>query len=230
MNKPRLDIDFGPMFSGKTQNLYRKCTRMADAIQSVRGPLEGGLAKEVLLITDKNQARQSASNQKGLSTHTYGFSCSPYLKIKEVSTLSEITEEDIRYAVLIGIDEGFYPDLYEKVLFWYLERNISIAIACIDGSYKQESITPQVYQLIPYATSIRKHHAICTACLASTSQATPAYYTIKTFSSNTSNGGGQDVEYGGYDKYRPVCLDHLRKHRLEQALVHQVHSSLSTLS
>lgn len=205
MKNPSFTIDFGPMFSGKTQELIRRCSKVTDAIASTYPEKS---IEEVLFITDKNQSnRKVASSQGGITTHTFNFNPSPYLKIREVEELSEIKDEEIENVTLIGIDEGFYPDLYEKVLYWFLEKRISISLACIDGSYQQTNILPQVYDLIPYATKIFKHSAYCYKCIFSGRQEN-AYYTIK-----LDREKKKDKEYGGSEMYKPVCLTHLLEFR-----------------
>lgn len=214
MGNPSFTIDFGPMYSGKTSELIRRCSKVTDAIASTL-PQEGKV-DEVIFITDRNQRdRNVASSSHGITTHTFNFIPSRFLKVREVEQLKEIQDKELEKVVLIGIDEGFYPDLEEMVLYWFLEKGISISIACIDGSFEQKNIVPQVYNLIPYATKVIKHSAYCSMCLQEGRQEN-AFYTIKM---NTNGEGGlcehknKGVEYGGLDKYKPVCYRHLLEYR-----------------
>lgn len=214
---PFLTIDFGSMFSGKSQEVYRRCAKIADALANAQKDdnksIDTGI---VLFIVYKEQsARNAESVSKGFTTHASNFSPSNFLQIIEVDTLGEVPETLLQKTRYIGIDEAFYSDLFDKVYDWFINRRISISIACIDGSATQKVLCPQIIQLLPYATRITKHSAYCHFCMKENKEEN-AYYTIQyaksksltsEHSSNENNHDEKDL--GGGDKYRSACLNHL---------------------
>lgn len=203
MSTPIFHMDLGPMFSGKTDELLRRCIKIADAFTSFL-PLNGKEEKKVMLIVDRKQRdRETTSKANGITTHSSSIPNSKNLYVREVERLEEISNSDLEGIVLIGIDEAFYPDLYERIVYWYLTLRKSICIAAVDGSYQQTVLSPQLFRLIPYATKIVKHSAYCTDCIKE-GKYIAAYYTLKEEKKND-----ELVEYGGRDLYKPVCFNHL---------------------
>lgn len=208
MNKtPYFTIDFGPMFSSKSQEVYRRCAKIADALANAQKDdnksVDTGI---VLFITYKEQStRNVESAVKGFTTHASNFTPSNFLRIISVDMLAEVPEELLCKTRYIGLDEAFYPDVYEKVYDWFVNRKISISIACIDGSVTQKILCPQIVQLIPYATHITKHSAYCHFCMKENREE-KAYYTIKYAGTSDAEN---EKDLGGGDKYRPTCLNHL---------------------
>lgn len=204
MKNPTFTIDFGCMFSGKSQELYRRCSKFVDSLVSVQTIDEERKVDRVLLITHKGQeGRKVASHSKGITTHAENFHASPFLNVREVFRLSEIEDKELENVTFIGIDESFYPDLYVKVKEWFLGKRISISISCLDGDFRQEILSPQIMQLIPYTTKIIKHSAYCHICLEEGIYEN-AYYTIKI------KDDKDKVDFGGAEKYKAVCFNHLR--------------------
>lgn len=200
MSNPIFIIDLGPMFSGKTDELIRRCIKMSDSLYHVIDEEEN----KVLLVVDANQKdRNVTTESEGMTTHSSRPLNFSTLKVKAVERLQEIPDSELENITLIGIDEAFFPDLYETVLHWYLDLKISISIAAVDGSHSQQILTPQLFQLIPYATKIVKHSAYCFYCLKR-KQYISAYYTIKKENKDI------EMEYGGNELYVPVCFTHLK--------------------
>src|SRR5262245_42416975 len=113
LDNPTLEIHVGPMFSGKSQELFRQCSKIADALAGISGKE----VDHVLLILYKGQSDRATESK---FTHASNYKASSFLKIREVNYLKEISEDDLKNVKYIGIDECFYPDLYERVMYWFL--------------------------------------------------------------------------------------------------------------
>ena len=122
----------------------------------------------------------------------------------KVSKLSELEDsEQFQKAQLVVIDEGqFFSDLKEHVI---KHRNSkSYVVASLDSDAKQNKFG-QIWDLIPYATSIEKLHALCEVCRDGTS----AICTIRIghFNKQISVDNLDGDPLG--PKYMSVCIKHL---------------------
>jgi thymidine kinase len=142
MNSGKIEIIFGPMFSGKTTELLRRINRRMFAKQ------------KCLLIKYKFDNRYSDTE---MATHDS-------LKINALSCthLEEIKDAYKEYHV-IGIDEGqFFPDIIEFSELYANEGKIVI-IACLDGTFQRKPFG-KILELIPLAEKVTKLSAVCVLC------------------------------------------------------------------
>ncbi|KAE9550690.1 hypothetical protein FO519_006091 [Halicephalobus sp. NKZ332] len=132
----------GPMFSGKTTEMFRLCTR-----QKLAG-------KNVTIVKYAGDVRY---DENMASTHD--------CKKMEAIAAKEIKEvfHDLEEADVIGIDEGqFFPDIVEcaeqlanlgKIVF----------IAGLDGDFRREPF-PCIARLLAFAENAYKLTAVCKRC------------------------------------------------------------------
>lgn len=139
-----LSLIIGPMFSGKTSELFRRIRRNT-------------IAKKNCLIIKYSHDNRYSEDQA--STHDLiKMNCISALK------LSEITPEQIAGVDVIGIDEGqFFEDIVEVVTKWTSENGINVIICGLDGNYMREPFG-KILNLIPKCSSVDKLCAVCSYC------------------------------------------------------------------
>lgn len=103
------------------------------------------------------------------------------------------------------IDEIQFFDWEDVVQFiekYYVGKKLSMLIVGLNGTNEQKPF-PTVSCVIPYATKILNHTAVCMArdCDGE------GHYTIKT----GGNRPTSEIEIGGADIYKSVCLNCLYK-------------------
>lgn len=137
-----IQLILGPMFSGKTTELFRRVKRYTIA------------EKSCLVVKYHRDTRYSAD---AASTH-------------DKQTYEAVSAEklwDVSYSLsdydVIGIDEGqFFPDLLEFCEFAANEGKIVI-VAALDGTFQRKAFGP-VLDLVPLAESVTKLTAVCMVC------------------------------------------------------------------
>jgi len=180
-----LHIIFGPMFAGKSTYLINTIKSLLDT--------QVNTLEEILIINHSSDKRYS--NNSEICTHDN-------IKMPSVS-LNRIDEifncADLFNKKYIFIDEGqFFGDLYESVKSLLIIYKKTIYIGGLDGDYKQEPFTTsRLFDLIPYATTVKKITAKCSECNAI------APFTKRLVCSD------EQILVGGSDSYKPVCLNHL---------------------
>lgn len=205
---PRLILDIGPMASGKSSETIAFLTRYADALHRARS------LEKVLLIQRKHGDRE-AYTKGGISTHNSGLSPSPNIVIRNVTRLDDVKTEELDMISAIGIDEGFYPDLYQTISYWYLTLHKTIRVALLESDAFQESLIPQITPLIALSSHVNKHEAICGICLRSGVERS-AHWTILTEKGRnlrSKSSAHAKIDIGGLDKYVPVCFYHMEENR-----------------
>ena len=142
MRRGSISLILGPMFSGKTSELFRRLRREKIA------------KKETLLIKYAHDNRYSDDQA---STHDlFKMDCVGSLFLKNV----EIPEG----TNVIGIDEGqFFPDLLHFVEYWTTELGIDVMVCGLDGNYKREPFG-HLLELVPKCTKLDKLCAVCSYC------------------------------------------------------------------
>ena len=154
-----IEIIIGPMFSGKTTELLRRCSRYES------------VGKKVLVVNHELDTRCAVDQ---IATHA-----DQKHSATKVSKLSELVLNII--PDVIAIDEAqFFDDLV-----WFIQTNelckCKIIIAGLDGDYLRRPFG-QVIHCIPYANSITKLDAMCSMCC----DGTPASFTKKIDMNDTS--------------------------------------------
>ncbi|HMP29654.1 MAG TPA: hypothetical protein PKD85_08635 [Saprospiraceae bacterium] len=184
-----VEVITGPMFSGKTTELYKKITRWVD----VSGT-------KALIINHSYNTREftSHSSYKGISE-----------KI-DTQNNSDLWKVDVTQYNIIGVDEAnFFDELLAPITKWALQGK-HIVVAGIDSDFKGRSFGT-IAELLPISDSFVKLTAICSRCLKDTESRgevitpcniTPAPFTEKLVKDEKI----KDV--GGADKYIAVCRRH----------------------
>lgn len=141
----RIQVIFGPMFSGKTTELIRRLKRFQFANH------------KCLIIKYKHDNRYS--KQEEITTHDQQkMSAVTCVKLNDLKGNTLLTQCSV-----IGIDEGqFFPD---TVAFAEEMANAGkiVIVAALDGSY-QRTAFGDILNLIPLAESVIKLTAVCMSC------------------------------------------------------------------
>ena len=141
--KGKIDVIFGPMFSGKSTELQRKMKRYLIA------------EKKCLIINYAKDNRYS--NENVVSTHDkQTMKASKFNKLSDADDIVESYE-------IIGIDEGqFFDDLVEKAEEWANMGKVVI-IAALDATFQRKPFN-RVCELVAIAENVKKLHSVCNIC------------------------------------------------------------------
>lgn len=167
------------MFSGKTSLLISNLQRYEIA------------HKKVLLIKYHQDKRY---DELKCSTHNHVA-----MDAISVSTLTDVSLEQVARADVIGIDEGqFYSDVVECSERWANQGKVVI-IACLDGNSQRETF-PVICSLIAKCDSLEKIHAVCHFC------GKDASFTLSIQVKQDEKKEGEFLpNIGGYENYRATC-------------------------
>lgn len=138
----KIQIIFGPMFSGKTTELLRRIKRYQYANY------------RCLLI---RYAKDDRYDTEQVATHDQQ-------KMQAVSAveLGKVTHST-RDIDVIGIDEGqFFPDIVSFCEIMADNRKI-VLVAALDGTYQRTGFG-NILNLVPLAESVEKLTAVCMSC------------------------------------------------------------------
>lgn len=200
------ELIFGPMFAGKTTELLRRLTTMADV----------GLS--VLYINHSSDVRSTTGSAKHVTTHHSQFtSLSDKITTVSVRSLADVNVDD--YDV-IGIDEAQFFDymMYEGdeilcseleyyVREWMTEKNKIIYVGSLSADFQMKAFG-HAHELVCLATNIVHLKAKCVHCLRDSYSKlimVEAPYTWRTGEST------KQVDVGAEDKYIAVCLGCYKK-------------------
>lgn len=181
-----LEVNPGPMFSGKTSTLTENLNRYAD------------LGFPTCYINSSKDTR----SDKGISTHNSG-GINLSEKVTKFSTddLSIMNESLLKFKV-IGVDEAqFFNQLCDVVLDWVDTQKKIVHVVGLD-LYANRKKWGEIADLFAQADSACKLTAKCLDCLNSGQGVINAPFTSKI------NPGGPNEDIGGADKYVPVCRKH----------------------
>lgn len=189
-----LELDIGPMMSGKTKTLCSTLTEYADAFPSSR----------VCLISHLNDTRDT--HRCGIITsHHSSFFLSEKVDQCALSRLADFEHLD-RYQ-FIGIDEGqFFPDLLQTVTSW-LSQGKHIRVAGLDGDYQKKPFG-EILFLIPHANDVRKHRSRCPLCIRELEGYHGNILDLQAPYTARLSSGSEQIEVGADDKYIPTCYFH----------------------
>lgn len=138
----RIEVVFGPMFSGKSTELIRRIRRHT-------------VAEEACLVVKYQKDLRYSSDK--IATHDkQTWESAPCMKLEDVRAQAAD-------ATVIGIDEGqFFPDL---ISFCEDMANAGkiVIVACLDGTFQRKAFG-DVLQLVPLAESVVKLSAVCSKC------------------------------------------------------------------
>ena len=135
----RYEIIVGPMFSGKTTELYRRIHRYKS------------IDKKVCIVNHCLDTRA-----EGISTH----SGQEYPAVKIDSLMNFFNSEYFKTTKIIGIDEAqFFTDLKEFIIASEKTNKI-IIVAGLDGTFNREPFG-KILETIPLCNKIDKLNALC---------------------------------------------------------------------
>ncbi|VDN44939.1 unnamed protein product, partial [Gongylonema pulchrum] len=139
----RIEVIFGPMFSGKTTELLRRRRRHALANRSCKVVKYAGDTRySDCMVTTHDQIMQDAIS---------------------ASRIEDVFEELLKNKVVL-IDEGqFFPDIVE---YSELLANLGkiVIVSSLDGDFKREEFQSKILDLCSLAEDVVKLKAVCTEC------------------------------------------------------------------
>jgi len=171
------EIIIGPMFSGKTTELYRRINRYKC------------IGKNVLIINHSNDTRTS-----GISTHDGHEYNAIKVSNEELENIERM--DDWENIDVIGIDEAqFFPNLKEFILK-FEKSNKKVIVAGLDATSDRVPFgNYNILDTIPLCNKIDKLNALCMKCRDGT---------LGYFTKRISDEKGEKC-IGGIDKYMAVC-------------------------
>lgn len=143
-----IELILGPMFSGKTTELFRRIRRYTFANY------------RCIVIKYRKDQRYAAAGEA--STHDQlMLAAHPCERLSEA--IDQVKDFDV-----IGIDEGqFFPDLPEYSEKWANAGKV-IVVSALDGTFQRKPFG-RTLELIPLAEKIDKLHAVCMLCFGDAS-------------------------------------------------------------
>lgn len=189
-----LEVFAGPMFSGKTDNLLKKCKNLHILSH-----------KKCLFINHIHDIRDCENGHSCHNDNWNGYKLLPYDVNPEnpgvygIKT-NYLSEVDVSNYNIIGIDEGqFYPDLLKSIKSWLLQKK-HIFVSGLDADSNMEPFG-EVLDLMRIADRYNKLYSDCVICCKD-NKINPAPFTMRTVSDNSK------VLIGNEDKFIPVCRKH----------------------
>ena len=160
-----LKIILGPMFSGKTSELFK----IYDQLQF--------LDIKCIVINHSSDTRYS-TNTELVSHNNIKIPC---YHTNRLDNLQPEIVKQIEESQYILINEGqFFTDLYDWVVDKLNNHNKHIYISGLDGDFKKNKFG-QILDLIPQCDEVIKMHAFCTEC----KNGQKAIFTHRTIANNT---------------------------------------------
>lgn len=187
-NNPGLDIIIGSMYSGKSSELLRRLSTVAE------------VGMKALYINNKLDDRNPEDTFSSHNKHLKSKIISDLIKLISVNELSDVSNDDLKSANIIGVDESqFFKDL-NLVKTWISKYKKRVIVVGLDGDYKRNKFGT-VLDLIPYCDTVIKLTAYCTIC-AKSGVLVSALFTHRTNSCVDENNV---INVGAHDKYQALC-------------------------
>ena len=185
----RLVVITGPMFSGKTTELYRQLNRLSI------------IHHNIVCITHDLDRRY----KNNVSHDNYGLNASHTIHYVDDLASFRLTPE-YKEAVVVGIDEGqFFHRLAFHVLQMVEKDNKMVIVSGLNLDYLRNPFQDMV-KLIILADRCVFLQAFCFYCPKERCQ--PALFTWKSSSSSLSPSSSSRIEVGNQNIYRAVCRRH----------------------
>ena len=176
-----IQIIIGPMYSGKSTELIRRCNNY-EAID-----------KKVLIL---NHSLDIRCDHNLVQTHSKATKIA--VKTNSLVDYFRKNQSDINNYDIVAVDEAqFFEDLYDFILLIEKQDDIVIIIAGLDGDCFRKPFG-QILECIPLADEVNKLHAMCMV----KKDGTRASFTKRL--SNIQPQSGQ-IDIGAQDKYLAVC-------------------------
>lgn len=180
-----LELIIGPMFAGKSCELFRKIRLLKV------------LNKSYIVIKSLTDTREQNDI---ITTHNFDKeTCYILTNLKDIYNTIDKNYFDTIDTILI--DEGqFFNDLKDTTIELVEKYNKKIIISGLDGDFNR-NMFGQILDLIPYSDKCTKLSAMCLKC----KDGTPGIF------SHRINISDNQICIGASDKYISVC----RKHYME---------------
>ena len=176
-----VELILGCMFSGKTTELIRRCSRYQ------------AIGKNILMINHSYDTRNEGSVVQTHQKFTMRA-------VKTEDILSILDSPEYQEADVIGIDESqFFTNLKEFVKFASDRDNKRIIVAGLDGDCQRERFG-EIIDLVPLCENIVKLNAVCSICKDGS---------LASFSKRLDENNTQQTVVGGSESYIAVCRKHL---------------------
>ena len=187
-NSGKIELIFGPMFSGKSTELHRRIRRHKIA------------GRSVLLVKYKDDTRYAHICGSNANV-THDYQSLPAHSAREL--MGNVDNIAHNYDV-IGIDEGqFFGDVVEFCDRWANKGKVVIC-AALDGTYEREMFN-DILKLVPMAESVDKLTSVCAMC------SKDASFTLRCYNNSKDSGEGKEDEeepvelIGGAEMYKAAC-------------------------
>ena len=172
----KLQVIFGPMFSGKSTELQRRLRRHTVA------------NRRVLVVKYAGDNRYDDKVGSSNSAVTHDLATMPALPTKDLSNIDNVVHN---YDV-VGIDEAqFFDDVVGYCEKWAQLGKVVI-VAALDATFQRKPFK-SILGLVPLAEEVTKLTAVCTDCAADAA-----------FTARTTKETAVEV-IGGASCYKAVC-------------------------
>lgn len=176
----KIHMVIGPMFSGKTTEMFRLINRYQYS------------GKSSIVIRYENDTRYEQKGKRKILASSHDFKQMEALAVKDLLKIDKLILGD---KDVIGIDEAQFMLHLEEFCEEMTRLNKIIIISALDSDFKRNAF-PNIVNLIPKAETVEKLQAVCVLC------AFDASFTRKI----AGETGGQTIEdIGGAEKYISVC-------------------------
>ena len=179
-----LELNIGPMFSGKSSKILFKLTSMADQ------------RFKCLYVNSLKDVRVTEAQDDIATTHNSSYS-KLSTKIDRIK-VDKLLDVDVSNYDYIAVDEvQFFQDSYETIISW-VEIGKYVIVASLDGDCYRRKFG-SVLDLIPHADEVHKLTAYCAMCRDNYGILKKAPFTARMTSDRSSE------LVGGADLYKPMC-------------------------
>ena len=205
-----IEVETGPMFSGKTAELLTQAERLILA-----GEIQG---KDFLVFNHATDTRYginivASHNNKALEAIPAKSSREIFDVIFKIDKKEISLQPEREHLTSIFIDEGqFFDENLGKILEYidyyylnYLGRNINIFCAGLDMDFRGEPFGPMP-DLLSRANRVNKFVAVCKECDKGTSR--NAEYTQRLINEKPANYDDPVVMIGAAESYTARCKKH----------------------
>ena len=140
MQMATIELIIGPMFSGKSTELMRRCSTYK------------AIGRNVCIINSKLDTRC------GQEIQTHSLQTHSAIKVHALCEIEFSVVPDV-----VAIDEAQFFDDLEYFVSSLEKYNIVILIAGLDGDYKRRFFG-HILKIVPIADSITKLQSMCSVC------------------------------------------------------------------
>lgn len=139
----KIELIFGPMFSGKTTELLRRVERHQFA------------KRKCAVVKHTIDTRYSGDE---VVTHAQQSKPSTFVLPRLDAIIKELLDYDV-----IAVDEGqFFPDIVESCEF-LANNGKTVIVAALDGTFYRKAFG-RVLELVPMSESVVKLNSVCMRC------------------------------------------------------------------